>query len=297
MQTPTQVIAFWVLLLTILGGAVFGYLQSTPQDIVNAVRSDDLEDVSAELARDPARVHTKVFPQAYERVSQRQEHMNRYGESPWKGRYLIHDAIARGDVPILEALTAAGADLAVRLEGRTLLHIAARDGNIEVATWLLDRGADVQAVNDCQPKCAELGQTPLHDAQAFRDDDMSALLLARGALVDAVDAYGRSALHIAGDGGKLGGGFVLCRYGADPARQDAAGKTPYDLARARPAQELDPSRGLAENEERSENYGAMLVEWLKPKGGCATVAATARAIGSPVSDDDARKVFAETVSR
>ena len=297
MQTPTRVIAFWALLLSILGIAAFGYLQGTPQDIINAVRSGDLEDVSVELARDPTRVHTKVFPQAYERLSQQQEYMSRHGQSPWKGRYLIHDALARGDVRILEALARAGADLAVRIEGRSLLHIAARDGDIKVATWLLDRGADVQAANDCQPKCTELNQTPLHDAQAFRDDEMSALLLARGALVDAVDANGRSALHFAGGGGKLGGAFVLCRYGADPARQDAAEKTPYDLALARLAHEATLTRGLAEDEERPQDYGAMLVEWLKPQGGCATVAAAARAIGSPISDEDARKVFAETVPR
>lgn len=41
----------------------------------------------------------------------------------------------------------------------------------------------------------------------------------------------------------------------------------------------------------------MLTEWLKPNGGGAIVAATVRATGSPASDDDARKVFGETVAR
>jgi ankyrin repeat protein len=183
---------------------------------------------------------------------------------------------------------AGGADLTVRLNGRTLLHLAARDGDVEAATWLLERGADVHAVNDCALGCEERGETPLHDAQAFRDDQMSELLLARGARVDALDANGRSPLHVAGDGGRLGGAFVLCRYGADPLRKDASGMTPYELAQPQ-AQPRDPNRVRPEDE-------AQLVQWLKPEGGCAKVAGAARAAGAPVSEDDARNVFAETLT-
>lgn len=257
--------------------------------MVNAVRRGDLKAVTAEIARDPASVHARVYPQAYERVSQQRDYQARYGRSPWEGRYLFHDAAARGDLPILETLAAAGADLTVRLDGRSLLHLAAREGNLQVAAWLLERGADVNAVNDCPSGCPQLGETPLHDAQAFRADDMSALLLARGARVDAAGAHGRSALHVAADGGTLGGAFVLCRYGADPARLDVAGKTPYDMSRM-PTRKRDPQRARTDEE-------AMLTAWLRPNDGCAIVAATVRATGSPVSDDDARKVFAETVAR
>lgn len=192
--------------------------------MVNAVRRGDLKAVTAEIARDPASVHARVYPQAYERVSQQRDYQARYGRSPWEGRYLIHDAAARGDLPILETLAAAGADLTVRLDGRSLLHLAAREGNLQVAAWLLERGA-----------------------------------------------------------------FVLCRYGADPTRLDVAGKTPYDMSRM-PTRKRDPQRARTDEE-------AMLTAWLRPNDGCAIVAATVRATGSPVSDDDARKVFAETVAR
>lgn len=74
---------------------------------------------------------------------------------------------------MLDALAAAGADLTVRLNGRTLLHLAARDGNLEVVIWLIDRGADVEASNDCPAPCPERGQRPLHDALAFNDDATS----------------------------------------------------------------------------------------------------------------------------
>jgi hypothetical protein len=283
----------WKFLLAIPFGivalAAYGYWQGTPQDIVNAVRRSDVPAVTAALARDPALVHTKVYPQAFERASERQKYAASFGGSPWQGRYLIHDAIQLVEaVPMLETLTAAGADLSVRLQGRTLLHLAASNGDLDVATWLLGRGADVHAVNDCDAGCEQRGETPLHDAQAFREEEMSELLLARGARLEALSANGRSPLHVAADRGLLSGAFVLCRHGADPARKDASGKTPYDLARS-PAIPRDPNNVRPEDE-------AQLVQWLKTDGGCTKVAATARSTGAPVSEDDARKIYAQTVN-
>jgi ankyrin repeat protein len=157
-----------------------------------------------------------------------------------------------------------------------------------VATWLLKRGADVHAVNDCEAGCDEQGQTALHDAQAFRDDEMSELLLEHGARVDALSANGQSPLHVAGDSGRLSGAFVLCRYGADPARKDTSGKTPYDLA-------VSSTRPRESNVVRPEDE-AQLRQWLKPGGGCQQVAAKARSTGAPVPDDEARTVYGQTVS-
>ena len=280
-----------VVLFGMLGLGAYGYWQGTSQDVVGAVRAGDVVAVKKALARDPAVAHIKVYPQAFERQSQRVEYEQRTGRSPWEGKYLIHEAAGRvvDPVPMLQALADGGADLTVRLNGRTLLHLAARDGNLEVATWLLDHGADVHAVNDCVDSCDERGQTPLHDGLTIRDDEMSVLLLERGAPVGALAASGRSALHVTGERGRLSGAFVLCRYGADPALTDAAGKTPYDLA-------LVSASGRASNEARPED-AQQLIQWLKPAGGCAIVAASARRAGSPVSDDDARKVFGETVAR
>jgi hypothetical protein len=255
-------------------------------DVIGAVRKGNVASLKAALAGDPALVHTKVYPQAFERQSQRADYQNRYGRSPWEGRYLIHDALrASNALSLLDVLAAGGADLSVRLKGRTLLHLAAADGSLDVADWLIAHGAAVDAGNDCPDACTERGYTPLHDALNFREDDMSALLLDRGANVNATGADGWTALHLAADQGKLGGAFVLCRYGADPARRNAAGKTVSELARA----------SWARNEATRTPAFDMLVQWLAPNGGCATVAATARKSGKPVSDDDARKVFTATV--
>ena len=269
--------------------AAYGYWQGTPEDLVNAVNRGDLSAVTAALARDPARVHTKVYPQGLESASEQHRYRLSTGREPWGGRYLIHNAIFNTEKPVtmLETLAAAGADLMVRLQGRTLLHLAASEGDLEVASWLLKRGADIHAVNDCDAGCEERGQTPLHDAQHFRGDEMSELLLAHGALVDALSANGRSPLHVAGDAGRLSIAFLLCRYGADPALRDGSGKTPHDLAQS-------PTRPR-DSDVRPEDE-AQLVQWLKPDGGCKQVAATARSTGAPVSDDEARTVYARTVN-
>ena len=220
------------LVLGILAAAAYGFWQGTPQDVVNAVRSGNVEALNAALRREPANVHTKVYAQAYETQTARTNYRTRTGKDPWEGRYLVHDAveITFEPVPMLEALAAGGADFNVRLHGQTLLHLAAAKGDLEATTWLLDHGADVDPAIDCADNCAERGYTPLHSGLEFRDDEMTVLLLARGARLEAAGADGRTALHKAANRGKLSGAFVLARHGADLTRTDAAGKTPFDLA-------------------------------------------------------------------
>ena len=277
-----------VAVLAGIGLGVYGFFQGEPErDIVNATRAGDLARVTRLLERDPALVRTKVYPQAYVRVSQRRDYETRHGRSPWEGRFLIHDAANSGTnpLPMLELLAARGADLRVRLKGRTLLHDAARNGNVQVATWLIDHGADVNAAIDCADNCVERGWTPLHDAQRFRATEMSELLLARGANIDATSANGRSALHVAAATGSLDGAFVLCRYGADPAVKDTNGRTSRDLALAPvPPPDVAYTKPIDPVD---------LSDWLKVDGGCAKVAALARRTGAPVPEDDARRVYGE----
>ena len=271
----------WVargLVLGILGIAAYGFWQGTPQDVVSAVRRGNVAKLQSALRRDPANAHTKVYAQAYETQSARQNYRSRTGDDPWEGRYLVHDAveISSEPLPILDALLAGGADFTVRLKGRTLLHLAATKGDVPVATWLLDHGADIHAVIDCADNCDERGYTPLHAGLAFRDQEMTELLLARGARVDTAGANGRTAMHVAADRG-LAGAFVLARHGADVTRKDAAGQTPYDLA-------LVPAPGATVPADELRKFA----QWFQPGGSLDTLAAKVRASGAPMSDEAAR---------
>ncbi|MGD9953838.1 MAG: ankyrin repeat domain-containing protein [Burkholderiales bacterium] len=272
--------------LAIVGLGVYGFLRGVPEtDIVDAVVTGDLRKAKRLLDDDPALARVKVFPQGYRQFSQRRDYETRTGESAWKGRFLVHDAADRvtDPLPMLELLAASGADLGVRLGGRSLLHEAAERGNVEVAGWLLSRGADVASANDCAGACAERGWTPLHNAQRFRASEMTALLVSRGAPVDATDADGRTALHVAAAIGSLEGAFALCRFGADPARKDAKGRAPHDLAR-KPAPRAGEARTAPDDPDA-------LPAWLEPRGGCEEVATLARRDGAPVPEDDARAVY------
>jgi ankyrin repeat protein len=235
------------------------------------------------LRKDPENVHAKVYAQAFETSSSRSSYRARTGADPWDGRYLIHDAVqvSSNALPILDVLAAGGADLNVRLKGQTLLHLAAAEGDIEVATWLLEHGADTNAANNCDDGCAERGYTPLHAALEFRDHEMTELLLGRGARHDAAGADGRTALHTAAARGKLSGAFVLARHGADLTRADAAGKTPHSLA----------GIPLPGGDASSPDL-AKFAQWFAPGGPFATVSAMALKNGAPMSDEAAREVLA-----
>jgi hypothetical protein len=277
----------WTIPLGILAVAAYGFLEGTSLDPVSVVRHGSVEELKAMLARDPSLVQTKVYPQAYERVSQQRDYYARTGRSAWQGRMLVHEAAARTQdaVAMLDVLASAGADLSIRVHGRSLLHIAAADGADNVAIWLLDRGTDINTRNDCADNCAELEQTPLFEAQRFKDQEMNQLLLARGADPQARSASGETALHAAAAVGSPAGAFELCRYGTDPTARDANGRTPYDVARAVDAAGRGDSRTLL--------YGAgELADWLKAGGGCETLAVRAKVAGAPVNFDDARTVFA-----
>jgi len=98
----------------------------------------------------------------------------------------LHYAAGTGRTKIVEALCAAGAKLnqtvmakgaakpRKTLEGWTALHLAAANGFVEVATLLIEKGADKDAKD-------EKGLTPLGRAVEAKDLEMVAILKAAGA--------------------------------------------------------------------------------------------------------------------
>jgi len=89
-------------------------------------------------------------------------------------------ASVHGDYAIMQALVDAGGDIeSFNPEGQTLLMAVARTGNTETARLLLERGANVNAVEGWG------GQTALMWAASQKQPQMVALLLEYGAEADA----------------------------------------------------------------------------------------------------------------
>lgn len=103
----------------------------------------------------------------------------------------VHVAADSGQVECLKILHARGADLNERagsFQELTPLYIAAREGHLEVAEFLLKCGVDLEA------RCGE-GKTALLMAAHYERVALIDLLLKKGADVGAIDNEGYNALH------------------------------------------------------------------------------------------------------
>ena len=98
------------------------------------------------------------------------------------------------------------------------LHWAARNGQVEIARMLIAGGADVDAVD-------ALGRTPLH--VGVEHPAIVELLLAGGASVDALDEFDNTPLHRAVRWERSVA--LLIEYGADVSARNAFRKSPLDL--------------------------------------------------------------------
>ena len=111
-------------------------------------------------------------------------------------------------------------------EGRTALHYAACDGDIDSVCRLVADGADVNLQD-------KRGWTPLHFAAQARSKESVVYLLEHGAAVDVEDVHGNTPLSTAtfncrGDGSVI---HILREAGADPKKENKHGVSPVKLAR------------------------------------------------------------------
>ena len=96
----------------------------------------------------------------------------------------LYEAIAAGNVAVIEQLLAGGVQSTVTLfDGSPMLCVAASFGNIQVAKTLLQQGCNVDGVNTD-------GQTALHLACKEDNAQLVEILLDEGAAIDALDAAG-----------------------------------------------------------------------------------------------------------
>ncbi|MCP5491892.1 MAG: ankyrin repeat domain-containing protein [Chlamydiales bacterium] len=125
--------------------------------------------------------------------------------------------------PAVIALLTYGADPNRKVGNYTLLHLAAIEGNKDIAKLLLDKGAKV----DVQDVCST---TPLHLAAIEGNKDIAKLLLDKGAEVDVQDVLSNTALHLAAREGYKDIVELLLVKRADIHARDFKGKTPLHWA-------------------------------------------------------------------
>lgn len=139
---------------------------------------------------------------------------------------------------------------------RTALHYAAQGGRYEVASVLLDAGAEIDARE-------EDDETPLHYAAWLSEVSVGRLLIARGANLEARNHWGRTPLLIVGrETGNAGMARLLIDAGADVNARDRGNNSPLDLAAWRGFADLvdlllDNGADLPPPESRDAQFVAM----------------------------------------
>ena len=130
----------------------------------------------------------------------------------------LHQASRQGHVDVASFLLEHGADtIAQDKNGSTALHLALQHGHVNVVRLLLEHGADAEAQT-------KYGERPLHFAQ---DEEVARLLLEHGADTTAQTERGWTPLHRARHGDVA---RFLLEHGADATIPTRNGSTPLHLA-------------------------------------------------------------------
>lgn len=139
----------------------------------------------------------------------------------------LHHAVHKCDITNVGDLLSAGGNInAEDTIGRTALHVAAQTiGSGPVAELLIDHGAQVSASGLLRKNV-----TPLHVAALSGNTDVVALLLRKGANVNAADNHRLTSLHNAAAEGHAESVDLLAGKGGDLNARDEDGATPLYFA-------------------------------------------------------------------
>jgi ankyrin repeat protein/L-ascorbate metabolism protein UlaG (beta-lactamase superfamily) len=141
-----------------------------------------------------------------------------------QGRTPLEYAVLRNRIPVVETLLKSGRYDTKGPDGSMILHFAASQGRAELVKSLLDRGAD--------PTRPSLDGEPI--LLSYLRGGLTALAvetIAKGADIKALDAAGRTALHLAAEKGQDEAVSALLEKGVDPNAVDKSGLSALDLAR------------------------------------------------------------------
>ena len=137
------------------------------------------------------------------------------------------EAAALGDAERLRTLLDADPAVATAYsgDGFTALHFAAFFGSPAATALLLERGAQVDALGR-----GWMTGTALHSAVSRREAEVARLLLEAGASPDVRQSAGWTPLHAAAANGDLDSVELLLGAGADPTATNDEGRSVVDLA-------------------------------------------------------------------
>ena len=155
--------------------------------------------------------HPQVFikPGLLEKLKTLRDHMQKWHLSNYGSASLLHLAAKVGELETLKFLLARGDNKDVQdRDGENPLHFAARENHLEVVIALLDHGVDKESVT-------KHGYRPLHFAAQKGSLPIVKLLLARGALINAQSVHGITPLCSASRWGKGEVMRYLLENGAD----------------------------------------------------------------------------------
>lgn len=144
-----------------------------------------------------------------------------------RGNAALLDAAKKGNLARVQRLVSTENINCRDAQGRnsTPLHLAAGYNNFEVAEYLLENGADVNAQD-------KGGLIPLHNASSYGHLDIAALLIKHNTVVNATDKWGFTPLHEAAQKGRTQLCALLLAHGADPYMKNQESQTPIELASA-----------------------------------------------------------------
>ncbi|KAG8226948.1 hypothetical protein J437_LFUL004666 [Ladona fulva] len=144
-----------------------------------------------------------------------------------RGNAALLDAAKKGNLARVQRLVTEDNINCRDAQGRnsTPLHLAAGYNNLEVAEFLLESGADVNAQD-------KGGLIPLHNASSYGHLDIAALLIKYSTVVNATDKWGFTPLHEAAQKGRTQLCALLLAHGANPFLKNQEGQAPLDLASA-----------------------------------------------------------------
>ncbi len=154
---------------------------------------------------------------------------NRFGPIDTVDGSLLHQAARRGDLELVRSLVERGADPKAGDENDwTPLEEAARNGHLEVVRFLVEHGARLRPV---APGSTLLpGSTPLHEAALGGHLDVVSFLVEHGADPNVLNIFRQTPLHFAAYYCALDVVRFLLRHGADPNAWDDKKMTPLDRA-------------------------------------------------------------------